>query len=1451
MKKFRNTELACALAHAIGGLCLSVSAPQAFGADVITQCADLGGTVENGVCVFKGHYEGTDLNNMGTEWFYLDEDWIVSSGNAQIGGGDTAFSTFIFNVAQDGMQRNIHLENDANLSILGGDGEATWGIGHLALGTGSTSTLSHQGTGLLTIEGGSGRNAIALNTVARDGGVGTIEVLGKGKLLVVGGSGLASQGINALAKGTNAEGHLINHGSTQILGSNTQTDQLANGIYALALGGAQAHLTNHETGSLLIQGQASSGIYYLAEGNHGADQATFINHGTATIEGKKSAGIYVLAQGQGNARLENHHVLNVNASAEAHGIHSFGDANGTVSFVNAQGGTLTITSGGIAGVGVIANDRSNVVMTNHGTMTFMSSSSSSAVGALANASGTATLNNGVNGTLNLFGTAGHGAIGVLGSNLGTADIHNEGTINLNRYGLIAFKEGSSQGRLHTTKTGAVSAESQALFTGDIQETIVEKQKPITMIEADNTLHDVTSDAFKDLLADQQGNLVLKDEWKQNASWDVGGRLIITDVMAGTTLAQSIEAQTHEAFGKGVVVQFDTTANPDSQGGQKAILTMDVVKALKAEQKFKAGTIITSESLHHDGKNFVLGTNGDLTDDAGFQGIVGSAGITVTNGKTLTLVGDQTTEKQIREGTENVITDAKLTLQNGTLNLGHGLLTKTQGHLAAIAYDDASRINIRNGAFTLDAVTGQGQITIDAKGEAKVLGDLEMSTGSRNQGTLVVQGQTTLFEANDGSSQTANLKAGKYEAGKAGNVENAANAANPTNAFVNESGAKATFAGGLILNDFTILKNRKGATIQVSNLSMDGFSIIENAKGATLNVDTLDVYGLIRNNGTLNVAGTLAVKEGANVNLSGESHVNTLAMGEVNPKQVSGFAARPVASLRVTGKQYVNELALSSGKVTVAKNGVMTGLTVRDGAVGANISVQRGGTFGFSHDKTSLEKTLESYKGEKSDKAILALSTDLHFDQGGSLTVGTTAHPKGTVNLGSDALLLLGTNALHGEAMFNGESAQQLHVEDGAKIAVVDDLVWGNHYLLKGFDDSSRTEILKVSIENKDGSKLQANENDRGIYITIGSDNILDKDANYRLVNQMNWLLDGRQDVTSEFGDVAFLSTTLVSNKGSTLTQRMENLAAEVAVIAENQRMSMNVQTTALDHVVSARQGYGTFWSSGLTAKVKGETRSSGIGERGSHYESDATGFIFGVDAPIGSDWRIGTAFSAQRGDVKRASGLASNIEGYGVTVYGAKAFASGATLSTALTYFGSDHDVSAWLEGATTAQTKAQSWVLGGQLSMPLAHQRWLFNPYVGLNIMHTHQDGFTSSWSGKKAFDYDEVDGTLVQVPFGVKIGSFMPLELLGRSGTLNWDADVSLTPIWGDRTLMQTVTGVTSGLRDVASSRQTDKWVSSLKLGMSYQGASGAFGLHYGLDKGDLREKSHQLEARGTLFF
>lgn len=180
-----------------------------------------------------------------------------------------------------------------------------------------------------------------------------------------------------------------------------------------------------------------------------------------------------------------------------------------------------------------------------------------------------------------------------------------------------------------------------------------------------------------------------------------------------------------------------------------------------------------------------------------------------------------------------------------------------------------------------------------------------------------------------------------------------------------------------------------------------------------------------------------------------------------------------------------------------------------------------------------------------------------------------------------------------------------------------------------------------------------------------------------------------------------------------------------------------------------------------------------------------------------------------------------------------------------------NHEVDAYNLGKVKADIDADMWVLGARMSMPFGQNRVWMTPYLGVDVMKLTQDGFTSSWSGMDAFRYSDVDATIVRTPVGVRAGTFMPLELFGRSGTVNWDADISFIPQFGDKDADFKVSGISNGHSDGMSAEFVNDWLSQAKFGMNYQGAAGAFGLYYAVEKGDVRDWSSSVNAKASLFF
>lgn len=1310
---------------------------------------------------------------------------------------------------------------------------------------------------------------LAIDNPDGTGGYGQIVNSGNGTLELVGSTGYAIRAISSI-NNKKSRGALVNEkgGTVNIYGMGTRDaiyfctngtidnagtlTVLGDGIYALGEPGAasvlaQTHIINHSSGVMKIQRSNSrpavqvgltQGYWAWTTGIHVDIQ----NEGLFEILGGSSDGEYgietIVKRGesgctQQNFKIINDGVLKIKAgvsqgsSAINNGIgfneSSFGEGIADVGNVTIQNKKELIIQGALEG-GDLNKKCNGIDLLVYGPDKFGMSDQGDVKSEFI-------IEN--SGTMSWSGSQYGYSIGVLTDGLESTafvEVTNRGIWNLNKYAIGTF--GPGQVMFTNAATGTIQAEAGAIYSGNYEIPSVggeAKPLPIQILSLKGGVSSVTTDAFSETTTVQTGVLTLKDDWKNHTVWEDGGTINFTDVAAGTELAESIKSQFQAAFGTGTTINFTGTGS--SSGSGSSTFNMDVVNALISEGKLAAGSVVTSEALTHSGKTFTLGNTGDMTQDTGFMGIKGSTGITVKDGKTLTLMGSQASMAMAvgadTRDASYVITDAPMALENGTLKLGHKAMSATEGTLADVTFDRMSTVNVENGIYTLASLKGEGSLNLSTGTRTDVTGELS-ATQVTNAGTLTVAGQTVLGAAPEGASTYA---------------------APRSQTFVNENGATANLAGGLVVNDFATVKNKTGATINAGAVTVDTFGVINNYEGATLAYASVDADGIVRNLGTLNVTGTYAIGDEGETTFAGDTKVGTLSVGRTAKTMLMARDGQE-AVLHNTGKTYADELDLVSGQVMVEKDSILAGKSLKNGAVGSDITVAAGGTFAFSHDESSLENALKNFTGDKDGKAILALSTDLHFGQGGSLTVGSVNDAKGTVNLGSDALLLLGTTQLHGEALLNGESAQHLHAEDGAVIAMTDDLLWGNHYLMKGFDVASTGEILKVGVLDKDGKKLETQSNDKGIFVTVGSDNILDKDKSYRLVTQMNWLLDGRQDLTSVHGDVAFLTNALVDKNGAFATNRMEALASDSGALAETQHMGAQVQTTMLDHASSARKGYGTFWVDGIYSKTDSGDFTRSTGAYG--YEADTTGFAFGADLPLGDDsWRLGAAFSAQRGDLDGSYGLSSDIEGYGFSVYGGKTFSTGLNVSGALTYMTANHEVDAHNLGKVKADIDADMWVLGARMSMPFGQNRVWMTPYLGVDVMKLTQDGFRSSWFGMEAFRYSDVDATIVRTPVGVKASTFMPLELFGRSGTLNWDADISFIPQFGDKDADFKVSGISNGHSDGMSAEFVNDWLSQAKFGMSYQGAAGSFGLYYAVEKGDVRDWSSSVNARASLFF
>ena len=1432
----------------------------------------------------------------------------TGSGDLKISGGGMQYNAYRNGIG------TISNTNLGTLTIHGGiEGGMPWPGGastpapaiefNSSQGAG---LITNTGAGSLTIEGGS-FYAIRYNAYSSDGeSMGTISNVGSGTLEISAGSQTASSsgtgGLQFNASGRGATGEIINSGTgtlditgspfgvgIEVNGDSSATGNIRNmgsgdlnirgiqlqgyGIKYNAANDGTGTISNEGDGNLTISG-GMVGTYGIENNAYGSNSTGNIRNkgeGALTISGGSGNGAHginfnALNGGNGTISNEGEGVLTIRGGYGANGLHTNASRNsGVGTIVNAGNGQLTIQGGdsdashGIyynasyAAAGTIQNSST-------GTLTIQGGSSGSAYGLYCNtyvAGSAGTIGNAKGGTLNILGNkdAESYGIGYLAGSTGTTGrLENAGTMNLNKYAIQDFGNGDA---LVTNKaTGTVNAEAEAIFENGGTTTTVE-EKPISVFSySTGKTVQQTIDTFGTILA--QASWKLKDDWAKHSVWEDGGKLVITDIADGTAEAQSIRDAFTAKFGTGTTLEFTGTGGGDDPGsGMSTNFTIAHVLQLLDEGKAGDGSVITSEALDAEGDVFMLGNGGYIEHDFGFMGIQNTSGISVADGKTLTLMGAQASMTLALRTNENerasyVITDKETTLTNGQLKLGIAELSATQGILADVTADSSSAVVAEHGVFEISAVKGEGHVVVK-EDSSLTLGALSAMT-TTNAGELTVNSNVVMKRPTTVNPFVSNGKA----------------SAKPV-AFLNEKGAVANLQN-ITIEAGASIENKKDATLNAGTVTVGAGSLLWNYTGGKMNFDSLIVQGSVRDFGTLTVSDTLAVaqggrydydgkvrignalmvEEGGELTMSGDSTLSRLVVGgnAVSAKILAtsdSAEETPDAILKVLdGEHFLETLELTSGTVNIAKDATLAGKTLEGGAVGSKITVEEGAVFAFSYDKNGLKSVMDDYKGDKQgwdDKTKLALSQALHLKDEGSLTIGRT-DAKGTVNLGSDALVLLGTTNLHGEAVFNGKGGDTLSVEEGAVLAVTDDFMWGNHYLAKGFDAASEEALKNLAIFDKEGKKLEVFTNGKGAHITIGSDDIADKDADYRLQKNINVVLDGMQDQESEIADVRVLTKLVLAGNGAGESARLSSMTAEAGILTENVRMAQGAFDTIIDHASTMRAKRGTVWAEGIYSKadvsgMKAENRRVG-------YESDATGFAMGADWSA-AGWHLGAAFSAQKGDLQvTESATSNNIDSYGVSLYGRKNFTSGLTFTAGMTYsFGSNEVVQQNVE-ALKVDVDTNVLIVGGRFAYPIALNGFFVTPYAGIEAVWSKSDAYTVTASGQDAFRFGKTDEVLGRIPLGISTSAFTPM----LNGTLNFTADLSVAPQFGGKDFEQSVEGVTTSARDVTTANYADDWIGKLKFGLSYQGRQGSFDLFYEAARSDTLDAGHSFNAKAALY-
>lgn len=1282
---------------------------------------------------------------------------------------------------------------------------------------------------------------------AAEGGQGLISNTGNGTIFITGGSTDNSNGISSNADKKGAKGTISNTGDGKLVISGRSPGSF--GINSNSFGtGSQGLITNTGKGTLSITGGAGNNSHGLLSNADNDGQGTISNTGEGRLDisggsGLRSYGISrnQSEKAQGIITNTGKGILTINGGS-GRNTYGLGENNGTIS--NTGAGDLLISGGsalnasGIyvnmsGGTGLIRNE-------SNGTLTIQGGTVSSAYGIDVIASGpdgVGTISNGANGTLNLLGNKAAGSFAIrrisevppiASGNSGT--IENSGTMNLNANAIQSFASVSGNASVTNLSSGKVFAEAGALFSGNYSSTTGETTitpKDIVVWAGDTTTT-VQTEKFADVTttAGTSGTVTLKDDWKYYSHWEDGGQITFTDVVNGSDVAKQITTQFQSAFGHGTAIYFTGTGSGSGSGGQagNTDFTLEAVNDLKANSKLADGHIVTSEALKGTG---ALSANTTLAMNTGFKGVTGFSSVAVDGNRTFTLVGEAATMVMALRATEAAATyqlsDAPVTVECGsTLNFGIEKLSATQGILADLTLADNGNLSVEHGIFEVTDLKGNGEIKVKKESTLTV----GKYSGNRLTNAGVANFKTDVSLKRPGPSvSTTDVDPGQTKASS-------------TAAFINESKGEANFQN-LSLAAGASVENNKDGTINAKDVTVQAGALLWNKTGGSLKFDNLTVLGSIRDFGTTTIGETLNLVEGTNTTLSGKMTAKTLSVGRKNDAMPMLLATgdAPSSTVTVANETYADELDFVSGAVTVQKGATLAGACIKNGLMNAAVKVDAGATFGFSYNENQLKNAVKGLKVSHEGKALAMLNRDLSFGSDGTLTIGTT-ETTATYNLGSDALLVLDVENLHGKAALTGKDGQTIKVDEGAQMALTAEGMWGNHYLVSGFESSGR--LGNLTVFDKDGKRISTKSNAKGLFITVGSDNILDKDAAFGLSDNGNKILDGMQDTASDLADVRFLSKAVAAKNGAAAARDLENLTAHSGLLTETTRLTQNAHESVMD------QAYPVFgnglWAKGLYSKGSAEGFSASRGDSSS-YDIDTYGFAMGGDVRFGNGWGAGLAGHYQRGKTD-ASITENDLETYGVSAYGVKRFDSGLGIAAGVTWAKGSGEITQKNLEYVTADADAETLIVGGKAFYDAkAGEKVTVSPYAGLEAVRTKAESYTAQVAGQEAFHFGSASETFWRVPVGVRATY--------AGDAFEGFADVSVTPQFGNKDTEQSVSGLSVKGRDNAAFTFADDYVGKVRVGAAYRMGSTVFSAGYGATVGSDRGLTHDLSVRATFVF
>ena len=820
---------------------------------------------------------------------------------------------------------NVAGNLDVNASVLKGEltqaGATTVGANGQILSSGPTTLASLTMTdakdstfGDLTVTSDVSLTNTKLTANLKKGGNTTLT-----------GSALTSKGASVLDVLSLAEGSSGTFGTLMVNGAIDVDASILHG--AIAKGGA-ATVTNG--GEIQSTGKTELASLTMTDAKDSAfDELTVTGDvlltNTTLDADLRNAGNTTLA----NATLTSTGNTTLAAYTQTNGAASFGHLNAKTvdvtegAFATAgltadeaafKGAGSQVTLNGLTTVGTLTATGTNVKMsdlvitdalTNDSTLTGKTFKAQGADGKAVSVTNTGTIRfDGASGSVAYSQTAGALEVAKNGFTDSTFDVKG-GTVKTkglgkgNAWTLGGVKDASVLMTLdRLTSEGSVSINEGATLETSL---ITLDGKTETVVLAGGTLATMMDQIFDDVKMNQgidigagkPGDIVdveglnavvgvgdIKDEVSTGIGFNAG-TVAFNDKVYSLTLAADVLGKLEADDGGDLEVVFNGRANVNQ-------FTVDVANGIEATQGGKpAHAVFAGETLINADKTqpdlqytkLVVGSAEpaiadahNLTQSMGFMNVTGvTDGLFIRGEDTeFVLVGVDEKAQGVGDIHSFMLADGAVDVGEGAaFTLGsYGKALGTEGKLTAITNNGT--VNVKNGLFTVETLTGNGTVAVSDKDHAKVAATLKVTTLEQkdvsNFGTIEAETATIGTLANTGTLNAKTLALTGVASTNVGTIHaeiaRLGESVNLTNT--------GSWTGNALDVDGTFVHN--GKTLDVATATIDG--TLTNAGAA--DIDALTINGHVDQTGSLTAKG-VTVADNADIANNGSLTTDTLTL----------------------------------------------------------------------------------------------------------------------------------------------------------------------------------------------------------------------------------------------------------------------------------------------------------------------------------------------------------------------------------------------------------------------------------------------------------------------------------------------------------------------------------------------------------------------------------------------